>query len=66
MTTNECPTCGRRIHEDDVRTGTNFGSWSEPGYDFEGCIHCCPTSDDREAAYDAHVDRMIDEYREGW
>lgn len=60
-----CAACGRSIDEDDVRTGTNFGSWSETGYDFEACRFCAPSHDDREAAQDDHDNRRIDAYRDG-
>lgn len=59
-----CPTCNRKIEEGDERTGVDFGSWSEPSSTLEGCRFCCPDADDREAAYDDHVNRLIDEYRD--
>jgi hypothetical protein len=61
-----CDNCGRKIEPGDERDLHTFGSWSEPGgiEPDGGCVKCCPSADDEAAAYDAHIDRKIDAYRE--
>lgn len=56
--------CGQTYMDGEERERHTFATHDEPGGIEFGCIHCCPTAEEEAAAYDAHVDRLIDEYRE--
>lgn len=58
-----CENCGTKIQPHERRIGSVPTTWSEPGYDFSGCVLCAPASEDMESARDAAWDRRLDEER---
>lgn len=58
-----CDNCGVKIRPDERRTGVVPTTWSEPGYEFDGCILCVGDEDREAAARAAAEDRQMDEER---
>lgn len=61
-----CEHCGHRGQYSDARIGVTRATRYEPSYEFEGCRHCAPNSDDIQRARDHANERAEAEARESW